>query len=215
MKKQTEQVERKSHGFLWTTLIILAVISTILIIVLPTTTITCYQTVQEQTQVPYEATEQYWDTVPVTKTDCNDENLAYNIEWSTSSYCSDSNWYGTCAKYTKQCALTIKNLDNEGGTFKFTGYAKDENGGELSNQEKNVWVQPQLTQRITWSYTYLPHETITCYYKGFYPGTKNVCKDYLSTEQVLKTRTVTKYRTEMKDVVKPYTKEVNWAYGRC
>jgi len=208
----SEKPKRKNLHLLW--LLIIPVL--LILISLPTKSITCYEMETVIEQEPYTDTEYYYEEVPYSTTECDTENLGYNINWASYSYCVDSNFWGTCQKYKKMCSLEIKNLDNkERGYFSFIGYGKDENGVIMPEKEVGIWVQPQTTETGTWSYYYLPEEYVSCYYKDFKAGTKRVCKDVIATKSIEKSRLITKYRDVEKVVNKPFTKQVNWLFGSC
>ena len=189
-----------------------------------------YEDVEEYTvQVPYEVEETYVESVPVQEqenyvdTECNNENLDYNVEWDT---CKASGLFSN-----GESTISVVNSDSTGGVFSFTvGYVKD---GVFLGNPVSKSISGGRTELFTVEFSESTFEN--CKYSVITIPQKNVCnpvtkqKTVTNYKDVVKTKTVTKYRVETKyrkvtntrtetrekEVRKTRTeqKEVNWLFG--
>lgn len=206
--------------------------------------------------VPYTITEYYYEDVPYTDRECSKTNLKYVSDWGAISntcineicdrheqYCIRKNFWGNCieyaercvhtacTKYRKDCALTIENIDDEGGTWSIEGYSwnRDLNRKENFIKLINVYIRPTKIGVAKWSFVYNAGESMSCWYSTKTIPTKTECenvikthserksREVIKTRSVRKTRTITKYRDaeQTKDIQESYNKNVNWLFGSC
>lgn len=188
-----------------------------------------YEDVEEYTvQVPYEVEETYVESVPVQEqedyidTECNNENLGYNVEWET---CKSGGLFSN-----GEATISVVNSDSAGGVFSFkVGYVK---GGVFFGNPVSKSISGGRTELFTVEFSESSFEN--CRYSAITIPQKQVCnpvtkqKTVTNYKDVVKTKTVTKYRDETKyrkvtntrtetrekEVRKIRTeqKEVNWLF---
>ncbi|MCK9568035.1 hypothetical protein M0R72_03715 [Candidatus Pacearchaeota archaeon] len=142
----------------------------------------------KEVQVPYDYIEEYSETVPYTEEECESQELVYKKETGTCLQRKD-NFFSEDEPAKYDC--TITNLDDEAGVFSITiGFNV---GNERLEETQNKYIYPQSSE------TFIVEKDATidsCYcYENSIPS-KQVCKDVTKYKEVIKTRTVTRYKTE-------------------
>ncbi len=211
-KVKTDETKKKTDSKAWLWILVIGVLVVIgaATIKFPYTGMVTYTDT-----VPINKVETYQDTEAYTDKECNQVSIKKNIDWGATKrpclqqecaehyqVCVDKNFWGNCVRYEDRCrsyrcvktrldcSLNIKNIDDEGGTFKFEGYViNTDNGDESYIKDVSVYVRAQDTGTGYWSYVYIYPSSYNCRYKDFENAKKTVC------ENVIKYRTVTKERT--------------------
>lgn len=173
-------------------------------------------------QVPYDYLEEYQETVPYTDTECETKDIPYNIE----NFVMDSNtcneYQDICNKYiigicsdkttfcvdkSVSCSLDLRNLDTEEQGSWIIRFSFYESGTSSIIDSKDVsqFLYPQTTKKFTGVARIQStgvdgdaNKQITCSYIRATIPTKQICRDITKYQEVTKTRTVTRYRTEEK-----------------
>ena len=102
-----------------------------------------------------------------------------------------------CVKYTNHCELDIKNQERQSATYEMElhKWDYDRKVGTLI-ETKTVTISPLDDKTVTWDYSYLPTESVGCWYKIINSPTKEECDTKIKTRSVPKTVPT----TETKDV---------------
>ena len=225
--KTTSKQERKKGLKLWIWILVIGILGTI---VLGAATIkfpyTGMVTVSEK--VPINKIEKYPDTELYPDKDCNQVYIKFNTDWGNIEnpclqqecaehyqVCIEKNFWGNCIKYEDRCSsykcvknrvdcrLNIKNIDDEGGSFRFKGYVVNlDNNEQTFVQDVTVYVRAQDIGVAYWSYIYNYPSRYSCTWQDMITPTKTVC------ENVVKQRTVTKERTVVGEEERQVQKEV-------
>lgn len=179
--------------------------------------------------VPKTKTQTFKDREPYTDKECHMEDVRYSSSWkdSTSSclqeecaekhqVCVETNFWGNCLQFEDRCArnqcikgsltcaLDIKNLDTEGGTFTVKGYVIDENREELFVEDVKVYVAAMSTGTAEWTYIFYPPQRFGCSVKDIDLPSKQVCdnvikyRDVEKQQQVVVTEKVKKETEQVK-----------------
>ena len=170
-------------------------------------------------QVPYDYLEEYQETVPYSDRECESKNLVYsatNEKWDYSTcnqqseVCYEKHWYGDsdchtfCSDKSLSYSVDINNLDEEQGSWVVNIYFYKQN-----NLYKTVpitqFLYPKTTKTCTGAFRVTgdsPAGDANQEYSAGYNiqsiPSKQVCRDVTKYQEVTKTRTVTRYRTEQK-----------------
>ncbi len=174
---------------------------------------------------PYEAKEAHPIKEPYITTECDTINVIYKIDYGTSSstckqqecasyssYCVEKNFWGNCIEYTqscssykcvkyqKSCYITIKNKEREGAYFNLKLYKwdYDDKEGKLIKTD-NVWVNSLDERNVYWDFTYLPTESVGCWYELTNTPQRTECEEVTRYKDKIEYRTVTKYRDDYKE----------------
>jgi hypothetical protein len=139
-------------------------------------------------QIPYDYLEEYSETVPYTDKECEQQRLVYKRDEGTCLQRKD-NFFSADEPAKYDCTMT--NLDTEGGVFSIRiGF--NVNGQQLEETQSR-YIYPQSSEKFTIE----RDATITsCYCIEENTPTKQVCRDVTKYRDVIKTRTVTRYRME-------------------
>lgn len=189
--------------------------------------------------VPFQDLE--CEPVQFTERLCHKENIVFNTDNTKNvknSACTKFEYlttkpglFGTdlfqeqekrCLEYSYYCEFEFNNLDDSPAKFEITkGIYKTGsltsidlsklNTSYSSESKQKLYVEPQSSQNIVWSFKTNVHEPFLLNLEDTYcniyisaPPQKDVCQNAVNTREDCKT--VTKYKTECKDV--PRTKEV-------
>lgn len=169
-------------------------------------------------QVPYQETEEYSETIPYTDTECETKEIAYSINNFIFNYETCNQYQDRCDKYilgicskkttfcvdkSVSCSLTLRNLDNEERgqwTIRFLFKASS---SVVDTQDVTNFLYPQSEKQFVGVSRITSegeegdaNKAITCSYVEADAPTKQVCKDVTRYKDVIKTRIVTKYKTE-------------------
>lgn len=167
-------------------------------------------------EVPYEETETYYETVPYTDEECETKELAYNIEDINVylnactqeeercleyflGFCIEVEEY--CVEKKVGCSVTINNVDNEKGYWSFDFNILEWGTENIADsQKRSSTILAQDSQLFQTSATFTGEENAEkdyyCRVKNLKPATKQICEGVTKYKDVLRTKTVTKYRTE-------------------
>lgn len=140
-------------------------------------------------QVPYDYLEEYQETVPYTDRECENQNLVYKVERGS---CTTRKSHIFSADDPAEYSCTITNLDTEGGTFSMNiGFNIQ---GQQLKETQSKYIYPQSSETFS---IQRDASVDSCFCSEIIP-TKQVCRDVTRYQEVTKTRTVTRYRTEQK-----------------
>jgi len=170
-------------------------------------------------QMPYQETETYTETVQYTDKECEQKNLAYNIQNTKFDYetcnqeeevcinyilgiCSSKKTF--CVSKTIVCSLDLSNLDNEEGGYWTVEHTFIFSDGSKKQTSKNVYLYPSTSENIQNKLILRSEgeegeankDATSCNYALTSIPSKNVCRDVLKYKEEPRTKTITKYRTE-------------------
>lgn len=139
-------------------------------------------------QVPYQVTEEYVDREPYQ----GFEDAQVNLKFEQSGYSRES--YSELFNVRYKGIVNIKNVDSETGYFTVKMYFTTLKDGTTSKQTGG-YVQPSETKEFDIYYDIDAGEDVQWRYEVI-PGQKTITKPVTKYRDVIRTRTVTKYRTE-------------------
>lgn len=165
--------------------------------------------------VPVTRTESFKDREPYTDQECHMQEIKYTESWGDIEHrclqeecaehyqvCVEKNFWGNCIQFEDRCsgnqcvkvsltcALDIRNIDDEGGTFELKGYVVGDNGEEQLVDTVQVYVRAMSTGTATWSYTYYPPQLFNCRARDIDAPSKQVCESVIKYREVDKERQV-------------------------